>query len=90
MRMVPSMMLGTVLWIGATSMVSVSAAAEAPKGQCKQEITQLCAGVERGPALRECVTKNFERLSPTCQERFRARQAKPVQKTSGSKGEAAQ
>lgn len=76
MKMLRIMVIGTMLWIGAASGSSVEAA-DAPKpGQCRQEMSQLCAGVEHGPALEECVTKNFDRLSPECQERIRARRAK--------------
>src|ERR1051325_10166955 len=62
MSIVRSMILGTALWVGAAGVFPAGAVAEAQRGQCKQEISQLCAGAERGPARRECVTKNFDQF----------------------------
>jgi hypothetical protein len=90
MSIVRSMILGTALWVGAAGVFPAGAVAEAQRGQCKQEISQLCAGAERGPARRECVTKNFDRLSPPCQERIRTRRAKHQEQVPTPEGGATQ
>ena len=90
MRMVRNIVLGTMVWVGIVSMIPGGAAAESQRKQCQAEAKQLCPGVEPGPALRECVTKNVERLSPACQERFRAWQAKHPEKTTAPAGGTAQ
>jgi hypothetical protein len=79
MRTLRIMVIGTMLGMGAVSVSPVVAADAPTPGQCRQEIGQLCANVEHGPALEECVTKNFDHLSPECQERVRARRAKRQQ-----------
>ena len=85
------MLLGAALWVGVSGVFPAGAVAdESQRKPCKQEISQLCPGVERGPARRECVTKNFDQFSPACQERIRARRAKHHEKVATPEGGASQ
>ena len=91
MSIVRSVVLGTALWVGASGVFPAGAVADtAQREQCKKEIRQLCAGVERGPARQDCVTKNFDQLSPACQDLVRARRAKHHDKVATPEGGATQ
>jgi hypothetical protein len=81
MKLMKILVFGTILSGGVTGMYSVRDARAAGQGQCRQEIHQLCATAEQGPARQECVKQHFTQLSPACQEKLRARWEKQQQKT---------
>ena len=80
MKLIRILVLGSLLWGGVAGMCPVSEVGAAGQGQCRQEIHQLCAEAGEGPARKECLQKNLDKLSPTCQERIRARWEKQQQK----------
>jgi hypothetical protein len=42
---------------------------------CREQIAQLCPGLERGPDLRACMKEQRDQLSRECQERMQAHRA---------------
>jgi hypothetical protein len=80
MKLIRILVLGSLLCGGVAGMCPASEAGTTGQGQCRQEIHQLCAAAGKGPARKECIQKNLDKFSPTCQERIRARWEKQRQK----------
>jgi hypothetical protein len=80
MKLKQILVLGTLLWGGVANVYPIRGAGAAGQGQCRQEIHQLCAAAAEGPARKECIKQNFDKLSSPCQEKMRARWEKQQQK----------
>jgi hypothetical protein len=80
--------VGALLGGAVTAMMSQGKVWAEQPGACRQEIQQLCATAEQGPARQACVKQNFEKLSPPCQEKIRARWEKHSQKAAPEAGPA--
>ncbi len=80
--------VGVLLWGAAVTVTPQGKAWAEQPGACRQEIQQLCAAAEHGPARQACIKQNFEKLSPSCQEKIRARWEKHSQKAAPEEGPA--